>query len=85
MALDRFPTTFAMMILTHAQSPDTCGALPSIIDLMSANCGDREKPIQLTAGDIAFLRALYSMDLRENLSLETSDIQNGMMREFKRH
>jgi hypothetical protein len=75
----------AMMILTHAQSPETCGALPSIIDLMSANCGDREKPIQLTAGDIAFLRALYSMDLRENLSLETSDIQNGMMREFKRH
>jgi hypothetical protein len=39
----------------------------------------------LTAGDIAFLRALYSMDLRENPSLESSDIQNAMMREFKRH
>jgi hypothetical protein len=44
-----------------------------------------EKPIQLTAADMAFLRALYSMDLRENLSLETSDIQNAMMREFKSH
>jgi hypothetical protein len=74
----------AMMILTHAQSPETCGALPSIIDLMASNCGGREQPTQLTAGDIAFLRALYSMDLRENLSLETSDIQNAMMREFKR-
>ena len=40
--------------------------------------------MQLTAGDIAFLRALYSTDLRENLSLETNDIQNAMMREFKR-
>jgi hypothetical protein len=75
----------AVMILSHAQSPDTCGALPSIIDLMASNCGEREKSTQLTAGDIAFLRALYSTDLRENLSLETSDIQNAMMREFKRH
>jgi hypothetical protein len=75
----------AMMILTRAQSPETCGALPSIVDLLSSSCGDREKPLQLTAGDIAFLRALYSTDLRENLSLETSDIQNAMMREFQRH
>jgi hypothetical protein len=75
----------AMMILTRAQSPETCGALPSIVDLLSSSCGDRDKPLVLTAGDIAFLRALYSMDLRENLSLETSDIQNAMMREFKRH
>jgi hypothetical protein len=75
----------AMMILSQAQSPDTCGTLPSIIDLMASNCGDRAEPAQLTAGDIAFLRALYRMDLRENLSLEMSDIQNAMMREFNRH
>jgi hypothetical protein len=71
--------------LSRVQSPDSCGTLPSIIDLLSSNCGDRGKPTQLTAGDIAFLRALYRMDLRENLSLETGDIQNGMMREFKSH
>lgn len=74
----------AMMILSQARSPDTCGTLPSIVDLMASNCG-REEPAQLTAGDIAFLRALYSMDLRENLSLATGDIQNAMMRDFKRH
>jgi hypothetical protein len=75
----------AMLILSQAQSPDTCGTLPSIVDLMASNCAGREEPTQLTAGDLAFLRALYSMDLRENLSLETGDIQNAMMREFKRH
>jgi hypothetical protein len=75
----------AMMILSQAQSPDTCGTLPSIIDLMATNCSGREEPTQLTAGDIAFLRALYAADLRENLSLATSDIQNAMMREFKSH
>jgi hypothetical protein len=74
----------AMMILSQAQSPDTCGTLPSIIDLMASNCA-REEPAQLTAGDIAFLRALYATDLRENLSLATSDIQSAMMRDFKRH
>jgi hypothetical protein len=74
----------AMMILSQAQSPDTCGALPSIIDLMASNCS-RGEPTQLTAGDIAFLRALYATDLRENLSLATGDIQNAMMREFKSH
>ena len=74
----------AMMILSRVQSPDTCGALPSILDLMAENCG-REEPAQLTAGDIAFLRALYRMDLKEQLSLETYDIQNAMMREFKSH
>ena len=79
------PIVSPMMILSQAQSPDTCGTLPSIIDLMASNCGQREEPTQLTAGDIAFLRALYSTDLRENLSLATGDIQNAMMREFKRH
>lgn len=72
----------AMLILSQSQSPDTCGALPSIIDLMASSCGDREKPTQITAGDLAFLRGLYSVDLEQTLSLETSDVQNIMMRQL---
>ncbi len=75
----------AMLVLSQTRSPDACGPLPSILDLMAMHCGTEKKPEAVTAGDLAFLRALYSMDLRENLSLETNDIQNAMMREFKSH
>ena len=75
----------ALLVLSQTQSPDTCGPLPSILDLMASHCEGPDKPEAVTAGDLAFLRALYSMDLRESLSLETGDIQNAMMREFKAH
>ena len=75
----------AMLVLSQTQSPDVCGALPSILDLMASHCEEPEKPDAVTAGDLAFLRALYAADLRENLSLEANDIQNAMMREFKSH
>ena len=74
----------AMLVLSQTLSPDTCGPLPSILDLMASHCESQEKPEAVTAGDLAFLHALYSLDLRENLSLETSDIQNAMIREFGR-
>lgn len=72
----------AMLVLSQTQSLDSCGQLPSILDLMSSNCGDREKPTGITAGDIAFLRALYSTDLEQPLGLERSDIFNNMMKQF---
>jgi hypothetical protein len=72
----------AMMTLSQAKSPDTCGQLPSIVDLLASNCGNREKPSQITAGDIAFLRGLYSLNVGEPDYLQSSDIQNKMMREF---
>jgi hypothetical protein len=50
----------AMVTLSVAQSPDHCEALPSILDLMSPSCGMREKPTAMTAGDLAFLKALYT-------------------------
>jgi len=49
---------------------------------MSSNCGDRDKPTAITAGDIAFLRALYSTDLEQPLGLERSDILNNMMKQL---
>ena len=75
----------AMLVLSQTQPPDTCGPLPSILDLMAAHCAAQEKPEEATAGDLAFLQALYSMDLREILSFERSDIENGMMRQFRAH
>jgi hypothetical protein len=73
----------AMLVLSQAKSPDSCSQLPSIMDLMATACGDKARPTQITAGDIAFLRALYSADLEQPLSLEQSDIQNHMMRQFR--
>lgn len=60
----------AMLILSQTASTDVCGQLPSILDLMSSNCEEgREKPTAMTAGDLAFLRALYLADMQEPLAL----------------
>jgi len=72
----------AMLTLSVAQSPDHCDPLPSILDLMSSSCGTRERPTAITAGDLAFLKALY---YRNSGSSPSSDeIQDNMMLQFKR-
>ena len=53
----------AMLALSQAQSLDTCGPLPSILDLMAADCQGRPAPQSLTDGDIAFMKALYAADI----------------------
>jgi hypothetical protein len=72
-----------MLVLSHTRLPDDCSTLPSILDIMTPGCTSREKPTQTTAGDLAFLRALYAVDMRESLWLEGRDIRNYMMRQFK--
>lgn len=49
----------AMLVLSQTRQQDACGQLPSILDFMAPEC-DREKPTAVTAGDLAFLRALYA-------------------------
>lgn len=73
----------SMLVLSQTRLPDDCGALPSILDMMTSSCSGRERPTQATAGDLAFLRALYAIDMRESLLLEESAIRNQMMRQFK--
>ncbi len=75
----------AMMVLTQTRASDECGRLPSILDLMASHCDASDKPDAMTAGDLAFLRALYAIDLRESLALEGSDIRTHMMRQFEGH
>jgi hypothetical protein len=74
----------AVLSLTQALATEQCGTLPSIMDLMVPNCGDRDAPTAITAGDLAFLRALYRIDMESILSLEKSAILDNMTRQFTR-
>ncbi|HEY2462774.1 MAG TPA: hypothetical protein VGI32_01835 [Steroidobacteraceae bacterium] len=73
----------AMLTLSVAQSPDHCDALPSILDLMSSSCGTRAKPTAITAGDLAFLKALYYKNTGLGPSLSRAQIDGNMMRQFQ--
>ena len=72
-----------MLTLTLTQSPDHCDRLPSILDLMSSACGEREKPAGITAGDVTFLKALYYRNTGLGPTLSRDDIQFNMMHQFK--
>jgi len=73
----------SMLTLSVVQSPDHCDSLPSILDLMSSSCDAREKPKAMTAGDLAFLKALYYLNTGLGPSLSRDDIEDNMMRQFK--
>jgi hypothetical protein len=72
----------AMLALSVNQSPDHCDALPSILDLMSSSCGTREMPTAITAGDLAFLKALYYKNTGLGPSLSRAAIQDNMVSQF---
>jgi hypothetical protein len=73
----------AVLTLTQAFDSDQCGTLPSIMDMMLPNCGRSDQLTGVTAGDLAFLRALYQADLETVLSLERSGMASSMMRQFE--
>lgn len=73
----------AMLTLSVAQSPDHCDPLPSILDLMASSCGTRAGPATITAGDLAFLKALYYLNTGLGPSLSRDAIEDNMMRQFK--
>ena len=74
----------SVLALSVVQSPDYCDPLPSILDLMSSSCGAREKPAAITAGDLAFLKALYYRNTGLGRSLTRYEIQDNMLRQFNR-
>jgi hypothetical protein len=73
----------AVLSLSVIQSPDNCDPLPSILDLMSSSCGARAKPTAITAGDLAFLKALYYRDAGLDGSPSRSSIQGIMQQQFR--
>ena len=52
------------------------------MDLLTSECESGETPTQITAGDLAFLRASYKADLETPLEIEQSNIQFAMLREL---
>lgn len=73
----------AVVSLTIVENPDRCDPLPSILDLMSAACSAREQPTGITAGDVAFLKALYYMNTGLGGTLSRDEIQMNMMKQFR--
>jgi hypothetical protein len=73
----------SMLALSVVQSPDHCDPLPSILDLMSSICSARETPTAMTAGDLAFLKALYYLNTGLGPSHSRDDIHDNMARQFK--
>jgi hypothetical protein len=73
----------AMLTLSVVQSPDHCDPLPSILDLLSSSCSTREPPTAMTAGDLAFLKALYYRNTGLGPSLSRYEIRDNMVRQFK--
>jgi hypothetical protein len=72
----------AQLALSVVQSPDHCDRLPSILDVMAPSCGAREHPAAFTAGDLAFLKALYFHDTGLGPSLSRDEIQTNMRQQF---
>jgi hypothetical protein len=71
----------AMMVLAQTQLTEDCGELPSILDLMTPKCRG-SAPDSITAGDIAYLKALYTIDLAHDAAMQRSSIEDLMMRNF---
>ena len=74
----------ALAGLTLVQSPDHCDSLPSILDLLSPTCQARDNPAGITAGDLAFLKALYFHNTGLGRTLSREEIQRNMLDQFKR-
>ena len=69
-----------VLSLSVVQSPDHCDPLPSILDIMAPSCAAREHPSGVTAGDLAFLKALYYRNTGIGPSPSTYDVQYDMQR-----
>jgi hypothetical protein len=73
----------AMLALSKAEAPDDCAELPSILDLMSPDCPDSQKPKSLTVGDEAYLEGLYAMDPKKFGNLQRSNVAEHMKQSFQ--
>ena len=60
--------------MSRTEDYDDCQLMPSITNLLSANCDDKLKPSQITATDIAYLRGVYKMDAGAKLQIQQDQI-----------
>jgi hypothetical protein len=73
----------ALVSLSVIENPRYCDPLPSILDIASPGCTSGDKPAGITAGDIAFLKALYYMNTGLGGTLSRDDIQINMLKELR--
>lgn len=73
----------SVLALSVVQSPNHCDPLPSILDLMASSCGTRERPVAITAGDLAFLKGLYYRTSGLGSSLSRIEIETVMRHQFE--
>jgi hypothetical protein len=65
-----------MLALTQLNSLDACQELPSIVNILAANCAHAAD--SLTQFDLAYLHGLYRMSAGRSLVLQRNDIANVM-------
>jgi hypothetical protein len=73
----------ALLALAQTKPADGCGPLPSITDLLASNCGAGPRPNAITDADIAYLKALYDINLGTVLWAEQSSIADRMQQAVK--
>jgi hypothetical protein len=71
----------AMVTLAQIRLADGCGRLPSILDLMAAACAPPRSDA-ITGGDIAYLKALYTVGLARDIRQQRDAIEIMMKQEF---
>lgn len=76
---------YAAALVLSNPSLESCSELPSVLDLWSSACGNRTKPATLTSADIAYLKALYDINMEYNGSFERFEISNRMRRDIDGH
>ncbi|HEY1900355.1 MAG TPA: hypothetical protein VGG49_11220 [Steroidobacteraceae bacterium] len=81
-SMDSLADYLALLSLTRMAQLDQCAPLPSITDLLANGCAT---PVadSLTVADRAYLKALYSADLEQNLNLERGDMHDQMRRQIE--
>jgi hypothetical protein len=72
----------AMLVLTRT-ALDGCNPLPSIVDLLSADCVAGARPQGITDADTAFLRALYSSNLELKVNFEKGEMGRRMLKSIE--
>ena len=66
----------SMLALTQLNSLDVCQQLPSIVNLLAADCSHAVEG--LTQFDLAYLQGVYKMGAGKSLALQRNDIADAM-------
>ena len=73
----------AMLALAQTKSFDECRELASVANLLAPGCAADKKANALTVTDIAYLRALYQMNMDAPGGLQTIELARWMMRNLE--